>query len=126
VEVLAPPKRMPVTRWVGVGVVVLAIAGFAAWWFLGRAPAHGYAQLVATPWAEIVSVATKEGQNVNLKGTTPMRLELPPGEYVVELKNEQGVGKVDVVVKAGETSQVNYTFPEVNVNAMVDELVSKY
>lgn len=116
---------MPVALWAGIGVVVLAIAGFAAWRFM-QPPAHGYAQLVATPWAKIVSVETKEGQNVNLTGTTPMRLELPPGEYVVELKNEQAVGKVSVLVKSGETSQVNYTFPEVNVNAMVDELVSKY
>jgi serine/threonine-protein kinase len=123
----APTKRMPVALWAGIGVAVLAIAGFGAWWFLAhRSPAPGYAQLVATPWAEIVSVETKEGQNVNLTGTTPVRLELPPGEYVVELKKEKSVGKVSVVVKAGETSQVNYTFPEVNVNAMVDELVSKY
>ncbi len=122
----APAKRMPVALWAGIGLVVLAIAGFAAWRFLGRPPAPGYAQLVATPWAEIVSVRTKEAQSVNLTGTTPMRLELPPGEYVVELKKGETVGKVNVVVKAGETSQVNYTFPEVNVNAMVDELVSKY
>jgi hypothetical protein len=118
---------MPVALWAGIGVAVLAIAGFGTWWFLAhKPPALGYAQLVTTPWAEIVSVETKEGQNVNLTGTTPVRLELPPGEYVVELKKEKSVGKVSVVVKAGETSQVNYTFPEVNVNAMVDELVSKY
>jgi serine/threonine-protein kinase len=121
----APAKRMPVALWAGIGVVVLAIVGFAAWRFM-QPPAHGYAQLVATPWAEIVSVETKEGQNANLTGTTPMRLELPPGDYVVEFKKEQAVGKVSVVVRSGETSQVNYTFPEVDVNAMVDELVSKY
>jgi len=123
----APAKRTPVALWAAAGVLVLALAGFAAWRLTrGGAPAPGYAELTVTPWAEIVSVQSKEGQSLEVKGTTPVRLELPPGEYVIELRKEQAVGKVNVVVKSGETAQANYTFPEVNVNAIVDELVSKY
>jgi len=122
----APAKRMPLALWAGIGAVVLAVA-VAAWWFLvGRPPAPGYAELTAAPWAEIVSVQTKDGKTLNVKGETPVRLELPPGEYVIELKKDQAVGKVNVVVKSGEITQGKYAFPEVNVNAMVDELVSKY
>jgi hypothetical protein len=80
--------------------VVLAVA-VAAWWFLvGRPPAPGYAELTAAPWAEIVSVQTKDGKTLDVKGQTPVRLELPPGEYVIELKKDQAVGTVNVVVKS--------------------------
>lgn len=120
-------KSSPVALWAGAGLLVVALAGFGIWRFLsGGASGAGYAQVTASPWAEIVSVQNKEGKALNVKGSTPIELELPPGEYVIELKNDQAVGKVNVVVKTGEVSQVNYTFPEVNVNAIVDELVSKY
>ncbi len=109
-------------------MILLAIAGYAVWRFViqPKPGVPGYAQLVATPWAEIVSVQTKEGQSVNLTGTTPMRLELPPGEYVIELRKDQAVKKVTAVVESGKIAQVDCTVSEVNVNAMVDELVSKY
>jgi serine/threonine protein kinase len=124
----APAKRIPVALWAGIGVILLAIAGYAVWRFViqPKPGVPGYAQLVATPWAEIVSVQTKEGQSVNLTGTTPMRLELPPGEYVIELRRDQAVKKVTAVVESGKIAQVDCTVSEVNVNAMVDELVSKY
>jgi len=124
----APAKRIPVALWAGIGVILLAIAGYAAWRFViqPKPGVPGYAQLVATPWAEIVSVQTKEGQSVNLTGTTPMRLELPPGEYVIELRKDQAVKKVTAVVESGKIAQVDCTVSEVNVNALVDELVANY
>jgi len=119
---------VPVALWVGIGVIVLAIAGYVAWQLIrGGAAADGYVELTAAPsWAEIVSVQTKDGKTLDVKGQTPVRLELPPGEYVIELKKDEAIGKVNVAVKSGETRQGKYVFPEVNVNAMVDELVSKY
>jgi len=122
-----PEKRTPMVLWVGVGLLVLALAAVAAWRLLtsgGATP--GYAQLTAVPWAEVVSVQTKEGKNLNIRGTTPLSLELPPGEYVFELKSEQIVQKVNVVVKSGQVSEAHFTSPGVNVNAMVDELLSQY
>jgi hypothetical protein len=105
----------------------LAIAGYAAWRLIrGGAAADGYVELTAAPWAEIVSVQTNDGKTLNVKGETPVRLELPPGEYVIELKKDQAVKKVTAVVRSGEISQVNCSFPEVNVNALVDELVANY
>jgi serine/threonine-protein kinase len=122
-----PEKRAPVVLWVGVGLLVLALAAVGAWRLLtsgGATP--GYAQLTAVPWAEVVSVQTKEGKNLNITGTTPLSLELPPGEYVFELKSEQVVQRVTVVVKSGQVSQAHFASPGVNVNAMVDELLSQY
>jgi hypothetical protein len=106
----------------------LAIAGYAVWRIViqPKPGVPGYAQLVATPWAEIVSVQSKDGRDMNIKGYTPMQLELPPGEYVIELRKDQAVKKVPAVVESGKIAQVNCTVSEVNVNAMVDELVSKY
>jgi hypothetical protein len=112
---------------VGVGVVVLALAGVGVWRLLTTGVATpGYAQLTVVPWAEVVSVQTKDGKNLNIKGTTPLSLELPPGEYVFELKSGEAVQKVTVVVKSGQVSQAHFTSPGVNVNAVVDELLSQY
>ena len=122
-----PAKRTPVALWVGVGVVLLALAGVGAWRLLTPGVATpGYAQVTAVPWAEVVSVETTDGKDLNIKGTTPLRLELPPGEYVFELKSGQAVQKVNVVVKSGEVSQAHFTSPGMNVDAVVDELLSKY
>lgn len=106
---------------------MLALAGVGAWrLFKPGVSAPGYARLTASPWAEIVSVQTTAGQKLDVKGQTPLELELPPGEYVVELKNDQGAGKVSFVVKSGEVSPVNCAISGVDVNALVDELVSSY
>ena len=127
VEPVPAAKRTPLALWVGVGVLVLALVGFGAWRLIvgGGQPA-GRAQLTAVPWAEVVSVQTKGGKGLDVKGTTPLELTLPPGEYVAELKNDQATGEVSFVVKSGEVSQVNYAFPQVKVDDLVDELVSKY
>jgi hypothetical protein len=122
----APAKRTPAALWVGVGVIVLGLAGALAWWKLvPHGGAVGYVQVTATPWAQVVSVKTKQGQDMNLTGQTPVQLELPPGDYVIELKNDQGTGQQEVTVKSGEPVVVNYTFPQVKINDLVDELVSK-
>ncbi len=121
-------KRTPVGLYAGVGVLVLVIAGIAAWrHFAGGTTAPpGYAQLTTVPWAEIIKVEAKGGQSLNIHGYTPIGIELPPGDYIIELKSDQGGGTVNLAVKSGETTKVNYAFPGVTVNAVVDELVSKY
>ncbi len=128
VAAIKPVRRgLPAVVWAGLAVIVLAVVGTAVWLLRPRTPAAlGYTQLVTAPWAEVVSVKTAAGEKLDLKGQTPMRLELSPGHYVIELKSAQAAGQVEVDVKAGETTRVNYAFPQVNVNALVDELVSKY
>ncbi len=125
---VAVPEKRPMALWVGGVVVALIIVAAVVWHFTGSTapPAAGYVHLTAVPWAQVASVQTAKGERLNASGQTPLRLELPAGEYVIELKSENAVQKMNVVVNAGEVSKVNYTFPGVKVDALVDELVSKY
>ncbi|OFV86439.1 MAG: hypothetical protein A3B65_05825 [Acidobacteria bacterium RIFCSPHIGHO2_02_FULL_67_57] len=120
-------KGTPVALWAGIGVVVLALAGFGAWKFLlsgGGEP--GFVQLTAAPWAEVVSVRTAGGETLKITGQTPLYVSLPPGDYTIELKNGEATGTVQVTVQSGQTQAVNYAFPQVKVDALVDELVTSY
>jgi hypothetical protein len=85
----------------------------------------GYAEVTAAPWAQVVSVKSKQGQDMNITGETPLRVELPPGDYVIELKNDQGTSQQEVTVKSGEVVPVKYAVPQEKIDEMVDELVSK-
>lgn len=120
-------KATPVALWVGIGVVVLALAGFGVWKFvLSGAGEPGFVQLTAAPWAEVVSVRTAGGEAVKITGQTPLYVSLPPGDYTIELKNGEATGTVTVTVQSGQTQAVNYAFPQVKVDALVDELVASY
>jgi hypothetical protein len=129
----APPKSKPMALWVGIGIIAVVLLGAGVWWATrgkggtgGAGAAVGYAQVTAVPWAEIVSVKAKEdGKVLHLKGQTPLELKLPPGDYVIDLKNDQGTGETEISVKSGEVVPVVYKFDNANVDAWVDELVSK-
>jgi serine/threonine-protein kinase len=118
----AREKRTPVALGAAVAVVVLGLAAALAWWHWFRV---GYAQVSATPWAQVVSVKTKQGQDMNITGETPLRLELRPGDYVIELKNDQGTSQQEVTVKSGEVVPVKCAIAQEKIDEMVDELVSK-
>ncbi len=120
-------RRMPAALWVGLGVLVLALIGVGVWRFFPSTPGlPGYVHLTAAPWAEVLSVRQAGGESLNITGQTPLRIELPPGEYVIELRNGETRQTVKVKVEAGQVAPVNYTFPEVEVEAIVDELLAEY
>lgn len=114
--------------WAAAGVVVLALAAVALYRMVGTGPSiPGHLQLSAVPWAEVVSVQTAKGAAVEVPlGQTPLQFELPPGEYVIELKNGEMTDRVNVTVVAGQVQAVNHPFPQVKIDALVDELVSQY
>jgi serine/threonine protein kinase len=123
---VAAPKRKPLAIYAGIGVLVVALAGFAAWRFLATGPQVGYVQISSTPWADIQSVETDSGNPVDVKGQTPLQVALPPGKYVFDLKSGKQEQKVTVEVSLGKASAVSYVFPDVKVDSVVNELVSKY
>lgn len=106
-------------------VVVVIAAVFGTWYWMGR-NAFGYVDLTATPWAEVTSVSSAKGKNMNVTGETPMRIKLPPGKYSVSLKQGQTARTVEVNVEQGKVSPCNYTFPETKVDDLVQEIVSAY
>jgi len=52
--------------------------------------------------------------------------ELPPGEYVIELKSGEATETLKLTVKAGETQAVHYTFPQLKVDQAVEEVLKQY
>lgn len=127
-SVTIPPvaKKKPMTLWAGVAIVVVVLVAAVGWMVIPHGGKVGHAKLTSTPWADVVSVKTKQGQDMNLTGRTPLQLDLSPGDYVIELKTEDGTrGQVEVTVKSGEVASLNYPFPQVKIDDMVDELVPK-
>jgi hypothetical protein len=128
----APAHKLPMALWAGIALLAVAIAVVAIWLSAHRGGptvlTPGYVQVTASPWADVVSVRTGAGKSVDIGGfkQTPVQLELPPGEYVLELKSGGAVERENVSVKAGESQRVHHTFSQVNVDALVDELVSTH
>ncbi len=118
-------KRASRVPWVVGGLLLLVVAAVVLYILL-RPPAAGSVQLSSTPWAEVVSVQKIGGGALNITGQTPLELSLPAGKYVIELRSGTSTEKVNVTVEAGKSSVINQPFPGVNVDGIVDELVSKY
>jgi serine/threonine-protein kinase len=82
-----------------IAVIVIAGAGAGYWFFLRPAPVVplGVLQLNATPYAEVISVASDKGTVVALPAGdhwTPLRLDdLPAGNYTVTFKGADGTTK---------------------------------
>jgi serine/threonine protein kinase len=85
----------------------------------------GYVRLTAAPWAEVTGILKSDGQRLKITGQTPMQLQLPPGSYQIELRNNSIVGKESVTVKAGEIHSVNHSFPEVNTDDLVEKALAE-
>ena len=109
---------------VAVGVIVLA--GLGTWYARSRSSAPGYIELTAAPWGEVASVSNAKGEHFNVTGETPLHVALPPGHYVIELKNGQASCKVEAAVERGSVSAYSCAFPEVKVDDLVQKVLSAY
>jgi len=126
--VAAQPRALPIAAIAGSAAVLVLVLALGAWWYFrgGASGEPGTVQLSAVPWAEVTGVRSADGKSLALTGVTPMQLSLPPGEYTISLKNGEQTGEVKVTVETGKVSSVNYAFPEVKPNAVVDELLKDY
>ncbi|HEY4358178.1 MAG TPA: protein kinase [Acidobacteriaceae bacterium] len=96
---------------ISIAVVLVAVIG-AAVLFLRPKPAMnmGALQLNATPFAEIVSIIPADGKAVHLPAgdhQTPMRIDVPEGQYAVTFKGADGTTqKADCKVVANSEGNV--------------------
>lgn len=113
--------------WGVAAVVALALVVIVIWRFAGGGTkAPGYLQLSSVPWAEVVSVQKAGGEKSNQTGQTPLQIELPPGDYVIELKSQTRSEKVTLTVESGKVTSQTYVFQGANVEEMVNEIVPKH
>jgi serine/threonine-protein kinase len=119
------PKRPRVAIWATSGVVLLILAGTGTWYMKARNVA-GYIQLTAAPWGQVIGVTSATGKHLGITGETPLLVQLPAGNYSLDLKQGQLTGKLEVKVVGGQVSVYNYTFAEVKVHDLVQTLVSEY
>jgi serine/threonine-protein kinase len=70
-------------------------------------PGQGLLLLSATPWGDIEKIVNKSDQSVVslTDDSTPARIELPPGRYIVTLSNEKGTKTAEVTVRAGQQTR---------------------
>jgi serine/threonine protein kinase len=109
-------------------ILVVAAIAFAVFWTRhgGGGSASGYIQLTAAPWGEVASVSNEKGEHLNITGETPLQVALPPGRYVIELKNGQSNCKVEASVERGAIAAYSCVFPEVKIDDLVQKVLSAY
>ena len=123
---MAPAEKRLSFVWMAVGALAFALVATGAWYLFTRASAPGYVQLTASPWAEVSDVKQEGGKRFAITGQTPLQMELPPGNYVIELRNADATAKVKVKVEAWKVQAVHYTFPQKKTEAMVEEVLRQY
>ena len=119
---MAPGVQRSPLVWVAAGALVVLLAAAGGYYYFFGAPTPGTVALTTSPWAEVVKVE-RGGQPLKIAGQTPMMLELPPGEYTIELKSGEVTETVKVKVEAGQTQTLHYTFPQMKVDQAVDEVL---
>ena len=84
------------------------------------AVAPGTLVLTAIPWGQVTSIRDGGGQAHTLPADvyTPLMLSLPPGEYVIELRNEKSrqPATLTVRIESGREISELATFTEVSVD----------
>jgi eukaryotic-like serine/threonine-protein kinase len=151
---MAPPgKKKNGTMLAAAAVVLLLLA--AGGWLMTRKPAEpavavvpattagteltstatgtpmaagkGALLLSATPWADIEKIVSKSDQREVLGGgrSTPERIELAPGDYIVTLSSESGTKTVDVRITAGQTTKQSVKMQDVDFDDLTNQVTRK-
>ncbi len=92
----------------------------------GPAPPTGTLVIAAAPWAEVVGVTDGDGNPVVLPddATTPLRLALPPGHYIVTLSHpdRDATWSEQIELSEGETRRTTSTAVEMTS----DDFLARY
>ncbi|MBI2677554.1 MAG: protein kinase [Candidatus Koribacter versatilis] len=124
----APPARKsPVTLLVIVAVVVLAI-GAGVFLFKDRLfppQATSYIEINVTPWGKVKSITSVDGKrSIELPAdtVTPLRINVPPGDYKVTLAGPDGSEQSEMVKAADDTPGTccNIVFQQIDVEKVLN------
>ena len=124
--------RVSLAVWARAAVGVLAIAIVVLVLVRHRpqaqTPLPGYVELNPIPWAEIVAVKNVRGGSqsvVNFSGKTPLRMSLPPGDYLIQLRGPIGTQEMSVRVEPGKLARRTDTLSGFDADKVVDELLKQ-
>ncbi|MGH9510005.1 MAG: hypothetical protein ACRD2M_08720, partial [Terriglobales bacterium] len=102
-----PPKPAFPMKFVVIGVVALVVivGGFLAYRSMSTAaPASAYVEINAIPWGTVKSIASTDGDEVQI-GTetqTPLRIALAPGDYKIVVAGPKGEEKTETIKVSDE------------------------
>jgi PEGA domain len=100
------------------GVVLLIGAIAAFWWFRGAgSPANGTLSVGTSPAGIAVFV---DGQP---HGVTPLAVELPPGEHIIELRTETERRRIPITLTAGGQVSQYFEFAPAGATIPTGELL---
>jgi serine/threonine protein kinase len=93
----------------------------------GNIPANqGVLLLSASPWGDLDKIVRKaDNKNVDLseeKRSTPTRIELDPGQYLVSITGPKGTQTIDVKIDAGKPTAKNLELDTVNYDDLEKEM----
>ncbi|HKO01035.1 MAG TPA: hypothetical protein VJ032_05055, partial [Thermoanaerobaculia bacterium] len=93
----------------------------------GTIPANqGVLLLSASPWGDLDKIVRKEdNRSVDLseeKRSTPTRIELAPGQYLVSITGPKGTQTIDVKIDAGKPTAKNLELDTVNYDDLEKEM----
>lgn len=133
VEALEPSRRRGVGRgvWIGVTAVAVVVAAvlLRSWWGGGAEPPPtvdvetGTLVISAAPWAEVLAIVDADGAELPLPvdRTTPCAVELPAGDYTVQLRGPDGGAPTEhaATLPAGETVRLAPVFTGPDADALL-------
>jgi len=119
------PAKKPRIVLLALAAAAVVLAGVGTWYVRGR-NASGYIQLTAAPWGQVASVSNANGEHLAIAGETPLQVALPPGHYIIEVKNGDTSCKVEAAVERGAVSAYSCAFPEVKIDDLVQRVLSAY
>ncbi|HEX2060384.1 MAG TPA: serine/threonine-protein kinase [Thermoanaerobaculia bacterium] len=113
----APPIAGP-TDTAGTAITATAPSGGPI------APGEGVLLLSASPWGDIERIVSKNDQRVIPieEESTPARIKLPPGDYTVTLRDNDGSKTIDVRVAAGRPTPQHVQMDDLDLDDITREV----
>ena len=110
---------------IAVVLVVVAVAAYLAKDIFLAPKATTYIEINVTPWGKVKSITTVDGKrSVELPADaqTPLRINVPPGDYKVTLAGPDGAEQSEMVKATDDTPGTccNIVFQQIDVEKVLN------